>query len=489
MHYANIANSKSIWLPAFLLSLLIIQKVSGETWEGYNKLEFTVQGRKAFLIEPAEAASGNPWIWRTEFFGHEPQADLALLKKGFHVAYVDVQNLTHTGFDDQVTESQTPFGYEYFLLRNGLQRCRTKFEQDKRGRVAFLGGSITASKGWRDLVCEDLKRRFPETQFDFVSSGIPSLGSTPGAFRFQRDVLAGGPVDLLFEEAAVNDDTNGFSDVEQVRGMEGIVRQALLSNPQMDIVLLHFVDPGKITEIRSGKTPSVIVNHERVAEHYRIPSINLAREVTERIDAGEFTWEKDFRDLHPAPFGHALYASSIGRMLSAAWSESSPTRTVAVVTLPAPLDSASYFYGRLVSPKELVVNKKISMVNGWRLDEQWKPTGKAGTRPGFVNVPALIGEGAGATLKLTFKGIGIGIFIASGPDTGNIDYRIDQGEWHKQELFTQWSPGLHLPWAKMLASELADGTHELEMRVSEKSDERSQGQAIRIIHFLLNDPT
>ena len=93
MHYPNIANSKSIWLSAFLISLLTIQKVSAENWEGFNKLEFTVEGRKAFLIEPAKAASGNPWIWRTEFFGHEPQADLALLKKGFHVAYVDVQNL------------------------------------------------------------------------------------------------------------------------------------------------------------------------------------------------------------------------------------------------------------------------------------------------------------------------------------------------------------------------------------------------------------
>ena len=39
------------------------------------------------------AAQGKPWIWRTEFFGHEPQADLALLAKGFHVAYIDVQNL------------------------------------------------------------------------------------------------------------------------------------------------------------------------------------------------------------------------------------------------------------------------------------------------------------------------------------------------------------------------------------------------------------
>ena len=42
---------------------------------------------------PKNPASGNPWIWRTEFFGHEPQADLALLAKGWHLAYTDVTNL------------------------------------------------------------------------------------------------------------------------------------------------------------------------------------------------------------------------------------------------------------------------------------------------------------------------------------------------------------------------------------------------------------
>ncbi|MEQ1829673.1 MAG: SGNH/GDSL hydrolase family protein, partial [Pirellula sp.] len=294
--------------------------------------------------------------------------------------------------------------------------------------------------------------------------------------------------DLLFEEAAVNDDTNGFSDTEQIRGMEGIVRQALLSNPMMDVVLLHFVDPGKMKEIRTGQMPSVIRNHEQVATHYRIPSIDLAREVTERIDAGEFTWEKDFKDLHPAPFGHELYARSIGRLLNAAWSSNQKPSTVGVRELPAPLDPSSYYFGRLVSPVEVLESNQATLGPGWKFENPWKPNDKAGTRPGFVNVPALVANETAATMKLKFKGRGIGVFIASGPDTGNIDYRIDQGEWRTKELFTQWSRGLHLPWAIMLASELKDGSHELELRVSQKSDERSIGHAIRIIHFLMNDP-
>ena len=67
--------------------------VKRSTWNGLERLDFQVGGRNALLIVPPKADVGRPWIWRTEFFGHEPQADLALTEKGFHIAYVHVQNL------------------------------------------------------------------------------------------------------------------------------------------------------------------------------------------------------------------------------------------------------------------------------------------------------------------------------------------------------------------------------------------------------------
>ncbi len=75
-----------------LLACLLLQDKSS-LWNGFERLDFRVDGRAALLVRPKEAAPAKPWIWRTEFFGHEPQADLALLAKGFHVAYLDVQNL------------------------------------------------------------------------------------------------------------------------------------------------------------------------------------------------------------------------------------------------------------------------------------------------------------------------------------------------------------------------------------------------------------
>jgi len=192
---------------------------------------------------------------------------------------------------------------EFHIHRNGIRNSLLKFQREKKGRVAFLGGSITYNGGWRDSICKYLQNRFPETEFEFIAAGIPSMGTTPAAFRLERDVLSGGPVDLLFEEAAVNDATNGRSNQEQISAIEGIVRHVRRENPATDIVIMHFVDPEKMETYRSGQVPDVIQNHEKVAAHYNIPTINLEKEVTERINAGEFTWDDDFKNLYPSPFG------------------------------------------------------------------------------------------------------------------------------------------------------------------------------------------
>ncbi|HEY5509840.1 MAG TPA: GDSL-type esterase/lipase family protein [Prolixibacteraceae bacterium] len=84
----------------------------------------------------------------------------------------------------------------YHAYRSRLHNAQIVFEREKSGRVAFFGGSITQGSGWRDSVCAYLQKKFPNTRFDFIQAGIASMGSTPGAFRFERDVLAKGRVDL-----------------------------------------------------------------------------------------------------------------------------------------------------------------------------------------------------------------------------------------------------------------------------------------------------
>jgi sialidase-1 len=310
-----------------------------------------------------------------------------------------------------------------------------------------------------------------------VKAGISSLGSTPHAFRLMRDVLSKGRVDLLFVEAAVNDETNGMTPEEMLRGMEGVVRHARTHQPDMDIILLHFADPDKTAAYGDGKTPVVIAHHERVAECYGVPSINLAREVFERMHAGEFTWEKDFKNLHPSPFGHRLYAASIDRLFDAS-GFAAPRRAR---PMPALLDPLSYTGGRLVAPNAVGASR------GWKLDASWVPRDGKGTREGFVRVPVQVAESPDSELEFRFEGRGVGLFIASGPDAGMVEWSVDGAPAQRRDLFTQWSPQLHLPWAVMLDPGLRPGAHVLKLRLLAEKNAKSAGTACRIVHFLVNE--
>ena len=366
-------------------------------------------------------------------------------------------------------------------FRSLLNNSRFIFQHVKRGRVAFLGGSITANSGWRDSICLFLQEQYPETNFEFINAGIPSMGSTPGAFRLNKDVLSKGKTDLLFVEAAVNDRVNGFSSKEQMLGMEGIIRHARRSNPFIDIVMLHFVDPGKIADYRKGNVPIEIANHESVARHYGISTINLAREVTKRIDNNEFTWENDFKDLHPSPFGQHLYYRSIRVFMEQCWKiAGNDLSNIAAHYLPEKLNDGCYDNGVLIPADE------ISHSAGWRIEDPWSPSDNATTRTDFFGVPMLINEGRNRILDFTFFGNAVGIAVASGPDAGMIRYRLDNGKWNRLDLFTRWSSNLHLPFFYTLAYDLEPGTHKLEIKVIGKKNPISRGSACRIRHVYTN---
>lgn len=61
-------------------------------YHGYERHDFTLDGCACTVVLPTAALPGRPWIWRAEFFDAFPQIDLALLKEGFHLAYMNVGN-------------------------------------------------------------------------------------------------------------------------------------------------------------------------------------------------------------------------------------------------------------------------------------------------------------------------------------------------------------------------------------------------------------
>ncbi len=641
-----------ILLFFLLFGTTLVNGFAQETnYHGFKGLDFKFEGHDAKIVFPDKAEPGRHWIWRARFWGHEPQTEIALLQKGFHVVYVDgaeycgnndavtlwshfydfltgeyhlntkavlegfsrgglyvynwgsenvekvaciyadapvcdirswpggkgkgvgspedwkahllAYHLTENSVNDfkgmpifnaqKLAEARVPVihvcgakdevvpieentyvlertykeaGGEIqvivkegighhphslkdpspivrFILshtspelvdppihpeskmaikfRGDLDNSRIKFETLKTGRVAFLGGSITYNPGWRNKVCDYLQKRFPETKFDFISTGIPSTGSTPGAFRLVRDVLSKGTVDLLFEEAAVNDATNGISPQMQLRGMEGIINHAIQSNPNMDIVLMYFVDQDKMADYNKGNTPEVIQQHEKVAEYYNVSSINLAKEVNDRILNGEFTWRDDFKDLHPSAFGQEIYFRTIEQFFETSWNKAVSGVLKPKVLRAKPLDVNSYINGHF----EPIGNARLK--KGWKMVKNWAPSDKVSTREGFVNVPVLEATQPGALLKLNFTGKTIGMFITSGPDAGIVEYSIDGSKFKQADQFTPWSEQLHIPWLVILDDQLTSAKHTLLLRVALSRNAKSIGYACRIHQFAVNN--
>ena len=83
------------------------------SWYGYDRFDFlmseterTVRSFKAspdegtgvnvqvegqvrcIVVVPKEPAHGKPWSWRGRYFDHEPQAEIELLKRGFHIGFI-----------------------------------------------------------------------------------------------------------------------------------------------------------------------------------------------------------------------------------------------------------------------------------------------------------------------------------------------------------------------------------------------------------------
>ncbi len=636
---------KKTWLLGLLLTTAHLYAQKIENWKGFEKVVFDFQGRQAWYVKPAMALEGKPWVWRAHFPEWHTDMDSLLVSRGFHIAYVNTNDmfghpsalLVWDDFYRYLTEEKgfarkvaleavsrgglyaygwakrnpgkvsciyaeapvcdprswpggkgegtgTPSEWEkwkalyglneeeagkmediplndleglasfkvpvlhvvgpadrvvpneentFLLIRNyikaggpatvytlsrseqknnghhftiehpevfagfiqqnsypvqkmkessayietpaGLSNALQKFKAGGVATVAFLGGSITFNPGWRTKTMKYLAEKFPGTKFTFISAGIPSLGSTPHAFRFGRDVLEQGVPDLLFVESAVNDRTNGFSEKAQVRALEGILQHAKTVNPKMDVVVMAFADPDKSGDWNAGKEPVEVLVHQKVARHYGAAFVNLAREVYDRINAGEFSWKYDFKDLHPSPYGQEVYFNTIKTLLNTA------PQKEALAGLPAPLDPGSYARGRYLGIEQAQKRKGFNYV------QSWKPADGKGTRKGFVEVPVLVAENGRGSFELPFEGRAIGLAVVSGPDAGKISYSIDGKKARTQNLYTQWSGQLHLPWYIMLDDELKPGKHRLTVSLLPEKQPSATGSACRIVYFLVAD--
>jgi len=363
--------------------------------------------------------------------------------------------------------------------REGIGNTLYRITVEKKATLAFIGGSITEMKsGYVSLVEKLLRRKYPECDFSIINAGISSTCSDTGAFRLRRDVLSKAKrIDLLMVEFAVNDNQDGhFTRQHAICCMEGIVRQARKSNPAINIVFLYTANKSHIRNYTAGKIPLEIAAHETVAEHYKIPFVNLARLVATGLKKHFFDW-KTFGGVHPASFGNELYAKTILKLFE---QQHIPKKISLYSLTEKKCDKFAFEFGRLINVDEAQCGKYWSVML-----PEWK-TIPGAKRRHFDKKPVLFSNTPGAEFTLKFSGHAIGLLLTAGPDAGRIRYRIDNSVWQEAELFTRYSTFLHYPYTLILSSELARGQHILRVRVDNSKHEKSRGHTMRIAAFTIN---
>ena len=394
-----------------------------------------------------------------------------------------VEFVTSQGQGSANLPAEKIVGRKNFILRGDFMNSRIRFERENMGHIAFIGGSITEMNGYRPMVSTMLEKRFPKTEFTFTQAGISSTCSDTGAFRFARDVLSQGPLDMLFVEFAVNDDQDGQKSLQNaLRGMEGVIAQARKHNPMVDIVMTFFANENILDHLGENKNPPSIAAHSKVAEHYGVSVNHLAQELSDLINAGKMDWKK-YGGVHPNEYGNTMCASMIANSLLDLWSKPLPGNAQPKPhPKVSPLDPFSYVNGRFLSFDQVDIDEN------WKKGvPNWKNENRGKVRSRFLGIPFIYANQTGAKLKIKFEGTAIGAYILTGPDSAIIRCTIDGKQSKKIDTLHRHS-GFNYPMTVMFFNELSDRPHILELEIlkNQKGRIREGGEAFRVIQFTGN---
>ncbi|MEI2397830.1 SGNH/GDSL hydrolase family protein [Paenibacillus phytohabitans] len=387
--------------------------------------------------------------------------------------------------------------------RRGLPGMRSKLAGAAPLTAAFLGGSITEGAGasdaeatsWRALTGAYLQRLYAGHPVNCINAGVGGTTSTFGAHRLQEHVLRHGEIDLLFVEFSVND---GEDRGESIRGMEGIVRQCRRLSPETELIFVYTAADKNLT----GYKPFNIAVHEEVADHYGIPSIDCAAKVYTMIHTGELNWKRFAPDgYHPLDAGHALYAGLVQEYLQQAivpcgvqpgWleeagpeagvpgEEAEAQETVQLIkeaALPAPLDSRNYEYGGLLDysaaaysagfhTQELQPGEPLM---NWRFSTEHTHT-----------------DDPQAEFSFTVTGQGAGVVLLYGPDSGIVEYSLNDGPYAEVNLFDDWCLNAYRPILALFPIQAERGILQITVRNTGHKDSRSTGTGLRVLKLLCN---
>lgn len=350
--------------------------------------------------------------------------------------------------------------------RAGLGNVFAKLKAGAAVRIAYFGGSITAQNGWRVKTLDWFRKTYPAAGITEINAAIGGTGSDLGVYRFRQDVLRHKP-DLVFVEFAVND--GGAAPENIWRAMEGIVRQTWKADPNIDLCYVYTFRTGYEQDLDRGLAPRAASADEILADHYGIPSINVALRTAELAREGKllFTPGKEAAEailfsedgVHPLDAGHQVYADVITAALA----------DMAATSRPVP---------HALKPPFLADNwerAQIAPLEPWMLSAGWKKLSVVeGLGKQFYNHLPEIWEAVkpGETITFQFRGRAAGLYDVMGPDGGQAVVTLDGKTGAPRPRFDSFS-SYHRLASLPLGAGLEDTLHTVTVALHPEPPDRS----------------
>jgi pimeloyl-ACP methyl ester carboxylesterase len=72
---------------------ILLENAKISEYHGFKRYDFYFKGHLSVVICPDKPSDGHKWIWRAEFLGAFDQVDVAMIEKGYYLAYYSVSNM------------------------------------------------------------------------------------------------------------------------------------------------------------------------------------------------------------------------------------------------------------------------------------------------------------------------------------------------------------------------------------------------------------
>jgi hypothetical protein len=134
------------------------------TWHGFDRYDFVMDNsdlslrpfeapagegsgvasppsgqRRCLVVAPTEAAPGRPWSWRGCYWDHQPQTEIELLKRGFHVAYISADATLKPG-------KEWAAWYTFLTEKHGLSKKPAFIGMSRGGEYAYIWATTHPDK-------------------------------------------------------------------------------------------------------------------------------------------------------------------------------------------------------------------------------------------------------------------------------------------------------------------------------------------------------